>query len=63
MLFLPGALTKERFISVNDFDLIPFIIFVLFQDSGIISRENLPKDCYVIYQGTENLFDVTLYFI
>eukprot|EP00112_Aurelia_sp_Birch-Aquarium-sp1_P000914 Seg109.4 transcript_id=Seg109.4/GoldUCD/mRNA.D3Y31 product="NADH-ubiquinone oxidoreductase 75 kDa subunit mitochondrial" protein_id=Seg109.4/GoldUCD/D3Y31 len=27
------------------------VLNVLQRDSGVISRENLPKDCYVIYQG------------
>jgi NADH dehydrogenase (ubiquinone) Fe-S protein 1 len=32
----------------------PKIIFLLGADEGVISREDLPKDCFVIYQGKFN---------
>lgn len=29
----------------------PKVVFLLGADSGVITRENLPKDAFVIYQG------------
>lgn len=33
----------------------PKVLFLLGADEGVISREDLPKDCFVIYQGTESV--------
>jgi hypothetical protein len=32
----------------------PKVLFLLGADEGVISREDLPKDCFVIYQGKFN---------
>jgi len=32
----------------------PKVLFLLGADEGVISREDLPKDCFVIYQGKCN---------
>ena len=29
----------------------PDVLFLLGADAGVITREDLPKDCFVIYQG------------
>ena len=29
----------------------PNVLYLLGADAGVVSRENLPKDCFIIYQG------------
>ena len=29
----------------------PKVLYLLGADAGVVSRENLPKDCFIIYQG------------
>lgn len=29
----------------------PKVLFLLGADEGVISRDDLPKDCFIIYQG------------
>lgn len=29
----------------------PKVLYLLGADAGVITKENIPKDCFVIYQG------------
>lgn len=33
----------------------PKVLFLLGADEGVISRDDLPKDCFIIYQGRHRL--------
>lgn len=37
----------------------PQVLFLLGADEGAITRDQLPKDCFVIYQGKYTMYELT----
>lgn len=40
----------------------PKVLFLLGADSNLISRDNIPKDCFVVYQGINIKLLIIYYF-
>lgn len=36
----------------------PKVLFLLGADASVLTREQIPKDCFVIYQGTHNIRNI-----
>ena len=37
----------------------PDVLFLLGADAGAVTRADLPKDCFVVYQASGSLFEIT----